>query len=203
MAWLSLTEWKTLQGVTGTENDAQVTALLPLTEQAIEDWIGRKIEAADYVEDYDGYGTTEIVLRNRPVTEFGPVIQSPNRTFGEDPMDTSVLSMDPDSGVLSIDTGGGGYDPFLFGSPADAIFHPGKRTVRVEYTAGYLAANIPGDLKLLLAEVVSARLNSSGSEGIKSETLGSYSYTLGDSLDSLSPTSKATLDAWRDRSNLR
>ena len=54
----------------------------------------------------------------------------------------------------------------------------GVRNYRVAYSQGF--AQVPGDIEALLLELVAGWYDNRGVEGVKSERIGDYAYTLGD-----------------------
>lgn len=70
----------------------------------------------------------------------------------------------------------------------------------VTYIRGYLVDAGPKDIEQVLLDLVALKTNTRGREGIKSETIGGYSYTLGDfgnsEVDAL-PGAKSILNTWR------
>ena len=65
-ALVSLELFKQRLGVTHDKQDAYFQALLDGVSAAVEAYIGRKLEAADYVERYNGNGKNRIVLNQYP-----------------------------------------------------------------------------------------------------------------------------------------
>ena len=70
----------------------------------------------------------------------------------------------------------------------------------VSYARGYDADAEPGDIRQLVLDLVTLKFGLAGSEGLKSETIGGYSYTMGNfnaqDLEQI-PMSAATLRLWR------
>jgi hypothetical protein len=56
----------------------------------------------------------------------------------------------------------------------------GIASVRITYTRGYAVDAGPAELRELVAQMVAARWESLGSETLKSESIGDYSYTASD-----------------------
>lgn len=71
----------------------------------------------------------------------------------------------------------------------------------VVYSDGYLLGTAPADIRALVIDLVSIAFASLGEEGVKSESIGDYSYTLDSTVTnaalSLSDTSAATLNRYR------
>ena len=60
-------------GVTHDKQDGYFQTLLDGVSAAVEAFIGRKLEAADYVERYDGNGKNRLVLEQWPVISVSSV----------------------------------------------------------------------------------------------------------------------------------
>jgi hypothetical protein len=68
----------------------------------------------------------------------------------------------------------------------------------VTYVEGYEIDGLPGDIEQLLIDLVSSRYSSIGAEGLRSETIGGYSYTAFSESDLSSiEGAQDTLAAWR------
>lgn len=69
----------------------------------------------------------------------------------------------------------------------------------VTYTRGYEEGNEPADIKRLVANLVKVGLDAMTTDaGLRSETIGGYSYSYGNTdLSQLDDTDQMTLDAWR------
>jgi hypothetical protein len=69
---------------------------------------------------------------------------------------------------------------------------------RITYTFGYLAGEEPGDIRQAVIDLVSFKFHERGREGLKSETIGDYSYTHMDPSDLASlPETADTVQRWR------
>jgi hypothetical protein len=69
---------------------------------------------------------------------------------------------------------------------------------RVTYTFGYAAGEEPGDIRQAVIDLVSFKYLERGREGLKSETIGDYSYTHMDAADLESlPSIADTVRRWR------
>lgn len=93
-----------------------------------------------------------------------------------------------DDAVVAYEREGVGYDwvvidPTLWETNgrevlAAGIFTSGFRNFRFDYEEGF--ATMPGDIEQLLLDMVKQKWNEGERAGIVSETLGRYSYSLGD-----------------------
>lgn len=198
--WVSTADIKTMLGISGSAQDAKIALLAPQAQALIERAIGRTLEQATYTETYDGRGAPTLILKHRPVASITSIKDSLSRDWaGTTAMDSSGYAFQADEGIVTLDPGASDWPEDW---PLAGRFSDGNQNVQVVYVAGYLAASIPADILGLVVDLVAAKLNAGAKAGLKSESLGDYSYTLAD-LDSLSPTSKATIAAWRDGSGSR
>lgn len=202
MALMTAADVKGMLGITGVAQDAQITALLAPSQASLERMIGLKIEATSYVEDHDGLGRDSIVVDHAPIVNDPayPVVVKDDldRIFPAGSVVAStLLAIDYAAGIITIDTSSSLIGWTTFGG--SDIFRDGNRNVRVSYKGGYLAANLPADLKLILAEIIGLSLNRIRSAGLQSESIGSYSKTLasGSVESQLSAISRETIAAWR------
>ena len=67
----------------------------------------------------------------------------------------------------------------------------------VDYTVGYDWDGLPGDVESVIVSLVGRRYHFIGSSGLKSETIGGYSYTRFTETD-LEDDDRRALDAWRE-----
>lgn len=61
----------------------------------------------------------------------------------------------------------------------------GMRSVRVSYTAGYELDEGPAELRDIVLRMVVDRITGDQDDGLRSETIGDYSYTRGDVVSSM------------------
>jgi len=144
------------------------TTLIAIASDIIETFTNRKFLSQAYTKEaYDGDGERHIWLKNYPVTVL-----------------TLVESWDTYNNVqlqsFTVDTD---YIPYLdegyvYMRGKTAI---GKRNYRITYTAGYLIAAIPADIKYACAQICGIVYSQKGKAGINSESMGKYSVTYGKS----------------------
>lgn len=182
---ISLVDLKSWLGVTGTADDM---LLVDLEKRAVV-WIERQTDRyfgppAATTETISGRGTGTVYLKELPAASPAPVV---DLDLGSGYTVVPLADYTLDQGAVYHDT----YWPF------------GRRNIRVTYTRGYAPGTEPGDIKQLVLDVVALlyRRAKRKADGLQSETIGDYSYTLGadkgeDPLMSI-PTAEATLDAWR------
>jgi hypothetical protein len=56
----------------------------------------------------------------------------------------------------------------------------GRRNYRITYMAGYESGELPGDIEQLVLEMAGHKYRERGKEGLRSETIGGYSYSRAD-----------------------
>lgn len=193
MAIATTAEYKTYAGISVTTWDAQFDVIIPAVQKAIERVCGRVFDTATFTEYLDGLGSDVLQLSNPPIASITSIqiLTVP----GENP--TAV-----DSGNYTFNTGGEEgivrleptstrrfpYDSFGMPNTAGPQYgiYPcwpkGFRNIKVVYVGGYgsspASATMPADLKLALyriVDVVFAQVRQDLT--LKSENLGSYSYT--------------------------
>lgn len=77
----------------------------------------------------------------------------------------------------------------------------GRRNYRVTYTAGYQPGELPGDIEQLVLEMTAHQYRERGKEGLRSETIGGYSYSRADGggEEEFRDRWNRTLEVWRHR----
>jgi len=169
-ALISLDDVKTLLGITDDSEDASLTLLINNASDIIESYCNdRRFASTVHTnEEYDGTGTGHLALKDYPVTTLTQVDRRSGdfKTPGWDSIEEEHIKL------LDNGTDGPGQVYYSGG------FSKGIRNYRVTYTAGY--ATIPHDLQLACLQIVAWLRNRIKSTGMKSETLGEYSYTKSD-----------------------
>lgn len=167
-ALTTLADVKEALGITDNTQDSLLTNLINRATDIIEKYCdGRRFASTDYTnEEYDGDGSHFLTLKNFPVS----ALTSVQRMTGDfttpswDTLDSSMYKYLDEEGQIYY-TGG---------------FSSGIRNYRASYTAGY--TTIPNDLAQACITLVSYLKNQTKSVGMKSETLGEYSYTKDDDI---------------------
>ncbi len=140
-----------------TSKDDFLELLIEAATNAAEDYLGRYIVARQITQEpYDCTNSKSkyLQLRQYPVTTITAILED-----GET-VDTSAVTADNTNGIIKR-----------------SIFWKGA--VLVTYTAGIASstANVPKNLQLAIWQWISSILNTQGSQGINSETLGDYSVS--------------------------
>ena len=193
MALTTLADLKTYLGISDSSEDALLNLLIADADAAILGYIGRTIEQATLTEYYSGAGAPTLVLQPRAgpaVTSVhvdqsgysgqgsGAFASSTEWTAGEDFYIRTVVENESNTGELVAIKGPGTFtadhQPKTWGE-----WPRGTGNIKVVYTAGY--STVPSDLagacRILVAWMRASRDNGMP---VKSEKLGSYSYTLMD-----------------------
>ncbi len=133
MSLCTLANVKEYLEITLATHDARLTALAARAQAHIEDFCGRKFDAADYVEQYDGDGLSVLSLRQFPVVTFTSLYDDLDRVFAGDTLIAAAdYYVDKSAGVVELSSG--------------AVFQKGRGNVRATYRAGYETAAIPASL---------------------------------------------------------
>lgn len=183
---ISLIDLKVYLGVTGTADDALLTAM----EVRAVAWVERQTDryfgpAIEVTETLSGSGLPWLYLREPPAAT--PAI---------------VIDLDAGSGFVVVDPGDYGLEDTTVYH--DTLWPTGYRNIQATYTHGYAPGAEPGDIRQLVMDLVAYiyRRAKRQDQGLTSERIGDYSYALADVgsddwLVASIPTAGATLDAWR------
>jgi hypothetical protein len=195
---ISLTDYKTWAGISGTAQDTVLTFLLDsastMIRQACERDLTTGFESASRTFYANGADMAAILVPERPITTLTSVAwvdESGTATL----YDATDYTYDADAGIVTLQypitnrfTGTGlsginrsGWTSFNTmqegqGWTESPSFGAGTRNIRIVYTGGY--ATIPKDLQIACAMVVDTLNSRRGADTLKkSETIGQYSYT--------------------------
>jgi hypothetical protein len=141
------------------------TALIAIASDFIESFTNRKLLSQTYTKEaYDGEGGHYIYLKNFPVTVL-----------------TLVESWDTYNNIqLYGYTENTEYIPYLTEGYVYmyAKTAKGNRNYRVTYTAGYVIGSMPYDIRNACAQLAGLVYANTMKSGMKSESIGKYSYTI-------------------------
>lgn len=191
MALLDLSTYKALLGVTGTDNDAQITALLDAASMAVTTYTGRDFEANTGISTPRVYhfDDSQFIDIDDCTAVTSVTLNTPN---AEDyVMDTNEWTAMPGATVgqviyyyLILHAG-----PYLFGISPEMGFernldqYPAYRfappTVTVNATWGW--PDVPADVQLATALTIQGIVagGASGSENLSSEAIEGWSRSWG------------------------
>jgi len=186
---ISLANYKAYAGITGTAQDAQLTALIAQASALIRRLCGRDLangfELTSRTEDISGSGLNTLRVREWPITTIASISY----------VDANGTATEIDSTAYRIVPNGYGLIGLLeavnarYATRFDYSYSvtnfgwvPNWRksigNVRVVYTGGF--SPIPLDLQSACMQAVGAMQASAGTRGsFQSESLGAYSYTRG------------------------
>ena len=200
MAIATASEYKTYAGISGTTYDARLAVILPGVQAEMERVCNRNFDlATSQVEYLDGTDTAWLVLKNAPIYSID-TIKLVTNTGGTVVVQltytATAWNIDVETGVLNLINS---RDVWVIGegdSPlpvwdrqaTSAGFPRGHRNIQVTYTSGYGTGegpaglqDYPADLKMAFYDLIGIRLAQGAKDPtLRSESLGSYSYTNGD-----------------------
>ncbi len=187
MSLASLSDLKTHLGITVSDKDAALTALLAGAEANVVRLArdaGVLLVTEEVTEQLDGADSERLILSSRPVVSITGVWVSEARDFTDsNKLAATACVVYSRIGILRrVD----GDD-----------FPEGAQNVKVTYRAGY-GETAPADLKEGIVVLAAALYGQIGKEGVQSETIGDYSYTLA-SLKERAPGAYAFLAPYIDR----
>ncbi len=140
--------------------------LINMASDFIDRFTNRHIVKATYTDqEYDGDGLKNIYLRDYPVSAVTAV-------KNYDSYNASVIytyTVNTEYLLYLLE----GYIYMRGGTT------PGHKNYRISYSAGYLLADVPYDLKNACAQLAGLVYYNKGKSGIKSEAIGKYSVTYG------------------------
>ena len=179
---LTLNEFKTLMGITSTNDDAQYTALIPVASAAVISYAQRDFGSSSVTEartfQYDGSGYVEIDDASLITTvEF--VV--PNATNVSVPSDlwTALPYNGPIFTYIQLNDAYSGVNPWMgFERNLDVLYREGRlsaatRVVSVTATWGWPI--VPQDVKLATAWTIDDWKNKPSSDGLTSEAIEGWS----------------------------
>jgi hypothetical protein len=182
MAILTLQNYKDFFGITGSDDDTRISAVIA----AIEDWINIEIygdsgsttmETQTYTDEvYNGTGNEFLRLRGRPIQSITNVKIGYNTSASITYVGADFI-FDADKALLY-------FDPSSTTSGLPGYFPCGTQNIAVTYVAGWDADNAPASLKYNIAQIAQIKLaRTEGNPLLTSETLGDYKYVIGGSED--------------------
>ena len=134
-------EVKEILGSPEIDNPA-IDRMIARKQAVMEKYIERKIEEEEYTEYYNtDKGVDSLNLRNYPVTDFTGMWRV--TTSGVTVFDSNYYYVEEDRGIISLLAG--------------ITFIGGMKSIKVQYKAGYVAADIPLDLKDACIDLVCAQ----------------------------------------------
>lgn len=170
-----------------TEDDLLLTLLENQAASYVETQIGRRFSAPnDRTEFIRGLGTETLFLGGHVAGDPAAIVSVRSRPLSAREFD----DVDEEDFVLRGDT------LVMLGGRWSHLYE-----YEVVYSDGYVLGQAPADIRALVSDLVSIGYSSLGEEGVKSESIGDYSYTLDSAVTaaagSLSDSSTATINRYR------
>ena len=177
MSLVSVADYKTALGITGCSEDTKLTQYSAEIDDTVKTYLGRDIEQATYTDElYDGNGTNYLITRQHPVTAITKLemYEGLNADGSED---WEEWTQGDEYGRLLIEERA--VSLYISG----AVFPVGKNNIRITYTAGYAAADIPDDIDYVCKQLMGFKYlkfdkkllgKTSESKGVGSSSSDSY-----------------------------
>lgn len=176
----TLARLKSFLGISGSTKDTVLTLIIIAVSAWVERYCRRSFkQAAVSNEEYDGSGTSKLLLNQYPVIE-GETFTLQRRDSNKD--DGSWQTIDSENYIVKYDSG---IIEFLAGE-----FSKGRANFRVSYTAGYYLPSasefdddtdddqdLPADLELQVMKLCSAQYNNRKNANVKSSRVRDVSIT--------------------------
>lgn len=204
MALATLSDIKTLAGISGTAEDSKLTLILNGVSAMIESYCARKFARGDYVETLSPSGRQYLIVKNWPVNSVASIVQNgytlnPALT----PIPDYIVQPYGKSGLIFRQIGWNGtwlYDGIL----VDQIV-TGSKEIVVTYNAGYYLPgdsgyvigaddSLPLDLQLVCQEMVLEtylRSKRQSFDGLSGLTEGGLSYQWGGRREIVNPNNSS------------
>jgi len=144
--------------------------------------------SSSHTETFDGMNSDRFVLTYTPVVASSAVITITGFGSDTETVDDDLYTVESATGIVGFrDSFVGrynwGYDfppSTTLSRKPDLNFGRGFRNVSVVYTGGYATASVPLDLQQIAIDMTCFLYRERNRDrGIQSESLGNYSYTLG------------------------
>lgn len=177
-----LSELKDWLDVTGTDDDNLLTNMEKRAVAFLEEQTNRYFGAErTVVEIVSGAGDDVLWLREPPVS-ITSVERRDAIGTGWETVDSTYYELDPINQRKLFRLGG-------------YVWAKGRRNYKITYKDGYATGSEPLDVYQAVIDLVAAQYRTMGAEGVKSERMGDYQYTIADINDM--PRVRETISAWR------
>ena len=144
---------------------ADAEAQINYASDYIERYTNRVLIQTAYTrQQYDGNDRQFLLLDNLPITNGETFTVEEWDTFNDSLLTTLVVNQD----YLVYEPEGKIYNR--------GLWFQGKKRWRITYTAGWLIANVPDDLKVACAKIANLLRVNSGGLLKASENIGNYAY---------------------------
>lgn len=188
-ALISLEDLKQFLGID--QDDHSKDFILTVYINGISDYIqgpGQSMLATDYVEQYQGTGTQNLILKHKPINSIASLKQG-----NSDVKDYEILS---GLGILYRNSGwplDGSSNPFMH----DRV-NWSYKYIEVKYNAGY--QTVPSDLLMVLLGMIDSMYSmniDADSKSMKSYKISDVSITWRDTVMALSPSDQAIISKYK------
>jgi hypothetical protein len=147
---LDLADYKTLVGIpsTNTTNDLQLNALLVAVDAQFDAFLNYNGIQASYADVLNGANQPFIRVKQQPVGSIASIVTGFNGTAPVTWAGTNFIfnpTTSPGSALIY-------WNPAVASLPG--YFEYGVQNIQVNYTAGYVYANVPADLQRAAAMMV-------------------------------------------------
>jgi len=153
-------EFKDWEGIPGTRYDALIARIAIAVSAAVDRYCRRTIEGADYTEEIDGSGSTEISITHPPLRAVSSVAVTELRDFADATPLTSDQFVFESHGVIRL---------------MGQVFPRGRRNIQISYSGGFLT--VPEDLKQAALMWAGALFVRRRQGGLSSSTSGPLTLT--------------------------
>ncbi len=139
---VALADLKTFLGVTTTPLDVKLAAVKADIEAAVKNFCGRDllVPSTPYTEYYDGDGSQQLIVNQRPVISVASIYVDPSCLFESGSLVPNLNSGSPAELISSQrKLNSGIIELFSY------AFYRGRRSVKITYSAGY--STVPSDLQ--------------------------------------------------------
>lgn len=183
-AWLGIDAGDTTYDAILTNLEPRAVAVL---QREANRYFGAVAETTEYLT---GRGTADLWLAEVPAAIPATVI----RRSGPGAKETTITATDDDGYVLRASDREARLVRKSGHTWADG------QEFEATYNRGYVAGSEPGDVQQAVIDIVTRTFKRRGSEGLKSESVGGYSYTVADDDGSelvISPFTQSVIRNWR------
>lgn len=174
MSLITLEQLKAHLGISGTDEDTKLTNIVNAVDDFVSTYTNRTMELTSYTDVImDGPGTNALTLDEYPLDSVWEIYE--NNDF------VSVVAYSD-----RVESGEAGYwiadysNSIIYNSDC---WTRGRGVLKISYSAGY--SSLPGDLYLACLRVGEYFYSTHNKAGIRSEGLGSYSYSLSNDIGSM------------------
>ncbi|MCP4394548.1 MAG: hypothetical protein GY804_09825 [Alphaproteobacteria bacterium] len=150
MSLVSLADYKTALDISGSGEDTKLTQYSAEVDKKVKNYLGRDIEEAVYTNElYNGNGTHFLVTRQHPITVITKLEVYEGIDSGGSE-DWEEWTQNDEYGRLLI-------EERAVSLYMDTVFPAGSNNIRIKYTAGYAAEDIPDDIDYVCKQLMNMK----------------------------------------------